>query len=114
QIQAFIDKQLNANDVTREAANVVVLNGSGVIGVGQTEADKLEKQGFTISLVDTAPAAKYADVEIYQIGTGKTATAAKLKELFNIKTIKTTTPPTTVSGDTNFVVIFGKSRSSNN
>lgn len=114
QIQTFIDKQLNANDVTREAAHLIVLNGSGVSGVGQTEADKLEKQGFTISDIDNAPEDAYADVEIYQVGSGKTASAAKLKQLFNVKTIKTTTPPVTVFGDTNFVIIFGKSRSSNN
>lgn len=114
EIQTFVNKQLNATEITKEAANIVVLNGSGTGGVAQVEADKLEKKGFTISFVDNAPAGTYSDVEIYQIGDGKTATKAKLKELFSVKTVKITSPPIAVAADVDFVVIFGKSRSSNN
>lgn len=109
-IKAYIHKTLNANDVTREAAGVAVFNGSGVTGVGQKEADKLSKDGFTISIVETAPAGTYGDVEVYQIGEGKLATKAKLESLYGIK-VKTTAPPVIVAEGTNFVVIFGKDRS---
>lgn len=113
-IQTYVQKRLTANEVTKEAANIVVLNGSSVSGVGGVEADKLSQKGFIISTVDNAPEGSYADVEIYQIGEGMPATKTKLKELFNVKTVKTSTPPIAVTGDTNFVIIFGKSRSSNN
>jgi len=112
-IQALIKKKLSSDPVVREEASIVVLNGSGVPGVGMTEAEKLEALGFTIGAVDTAPEGTYADVEIYQIGDGKTGTKAKLESMFKVKT-KTTQPPIAVDAGTNFVVIFGKDRSAAN
>lgn len=109
-IRTFLKQKLSTDPVTREGANIVVLNGSGVSGVAQTEADKLTEAGFIVSNVGNAPDAKYQDVEIYQVGTGKTGTKAKLKSAFGVE-VKTTAPPVSVSADTNFVVIFGKDRS---
>jgi LCP family protein required for cell wall assembly len=106
-VQAYLKQKLSSNAVTREGASVVALNGTGTAGVAQTQADKLTTQGFSISNVDTAPAGTYADVEVYQIGSGMSATKAKLESLFNIK-VKTSTPPAAVADGTNFVIIFGK------
>lgn len=111
-IRAFIKKKFSSNPVTREEANVVVLNGSETAGVAQTEADKLTKAGFVVSSIDNAPEGKYEDVEVYQIGKGNTATKEKLASMFNV-TVKTEKPPVTVMGNTDFVVIIGKARSSN-
>lgn len=110
QIQAYITKKVNANEITREGARVVVLNGSGVSGVAQTEADKLTAKGFTISTVDNAPEGQYGAAEIYQIGEGMTATKAALESLFGVK-VKTSAPPVSVAEGTNFLVIIGKDRS---
>ena len=112
EIQAYVNKKLTSNAVTQEGAQVVVLNGSQIPGVGQTEADKLTTKGFTITVVDNAPVATYERVEIYQIGKGMEATKAKLKQLYNVKTIKTTAPPLAVAASTNFVVIIGQDLSS--
>ncbi|HEX7483835.1 MAG TPA: LCP family protein [Candidatus Saccharimonadales bacterium] len=109
-IRSFLKQKLSTDPVTREGAKVVVLNGSGVTGVAQTEADKLTEAGFIVSDIDNAPEAKYADIEIYQVGTGMTGTKAKLKSAFGVE-VKTTAPPVTVSAGTNFVIIFGKDRS---
>lgn len=112
-IRAFIKKALSSNDVTREGANVAVLNGSGKSGVAQTQADKLTSAGFTVSTVDTAPEGTYGDVEVYQIGKGMAKTKAKLESLFKVK-VKTSAPPVAVTSETNFVVIFGKDPSGSN
>jgi LCP family protein required for cell wall assembly len=112
EIQAYVHKKLTSNAITKEGAEVVVLNGSEVAGVGQTEADKLTAKGFTIASVANAPTGTYERVEIYQIGKGMTATAAKLKELYGVKTIKTTAPPVAVADTTDFVVIIGQDLSS--
>lgn len=109
-IQAFIKKKLSSNPVVREEAKVVVLNGSGVAGVGQKEADKLIADGFTISKVANAQAGTYGDIEVYQIGEGMAATKEKLASMYGVE-IKATTPPGTVPAGTNFVVIVGKDRS---
>lgn len=113
-LKQHIKKQLTASEVTKEAAEIVVLNGSGVAGLAQREADKLEEKGFIITVVDTAPEDNYADVEIYQIGEGKPATKAKLKALFNVEKVKTGAPPIAVTDTTDFVIIFGKAPSSAN
>jgi hypothetical protein len=105
-----MSQTLSNNPVTREKANVVVLNGSGVVGVAQKEADKLTTAGFIVSTVDTAPASQYPDVVVYQIGSGMSATKAKLASLYGV-TVKTTAPPVPVTAGTNFIVIFGKDRS---
>lgn len=105
-IRALVAKSLSSNPVIREAANVVVLNGSGVTGMAQTEATKLETAGYTITTVDTADVDTYKGYTVYQIGTGDSGTKAALAKLYNVK-VKTTTPPFTVAADTNFVVVVG-------
>lgn len=111
-IRTYLKQKLSTDPVTREGANIVVLNGSGVAGIAQTEADKLTKAGFIVTEVGNAPDDTYADIEVYQVGTGMTGTKAKLESTFGV-TVKTTEPPVAVSEDINFVVVFGKDRSSN-
>jgi anionic cell wall polymer biosynthesis LytR-Cps2A-Psr (LCP) family protein len=106
QLQEYLAKQLTSNPVVREGAEITVLNGSGVAGAGQTVADQLTAKEFIIDEVANAPEGKYAAIEIYQNGEGNTATAAKLKEIYNV-TIKTTAPPVSVTGNTDFVIIVG-------
>lgn len=105
-IQAYIARKLSSNPIIRESAPIVVLNGSGQVGLGQTKADELTAADYNVTLVDNAPDGTYAPVEIYQIGTDSSGTAAALAKLYGV-TLKTTTPPTTVNGDVRFVIIFG-------
>jgi LCP family protein required for cell wall assembly len=105
-IQNYIAKKISSDPVVREAAPVVVLNGSGVAGYGKTKSEELIAKGYTVSLVDTAPEGTYATVEIYQIGTSSPETAKKLSLLYGV-TLKTTKPPVTVTGDIQFVIIYG-------
>ena len=105
-LQAFIEKELTADPFVKEAPHLTVLNGSGVAGTAQTLADTLEDKGFIIDSVSNAPEGSYQAIEIYQINKDKTATAAKLKELYNV-TPKTTTPPVSVTGETDFLIIIG-------
>ncbi|MDB5186959.1 MAG: hypothetical protein JWM07_431 [Candidatus Saccharibacteria bacterium] len=111
-LRTFLKQKLSTDPVTREGASIVVLNGSGVAGVAQTEADKLTEAGFIISEVANAPAGKYPDVEIYQIGDTMAGTKQRLESAFGVK-VKQTVPPVTVDQGVNFVLIFGVDRSSN-
>ncbi|MEI6053771.1 MAG: LCP family protein [Candidatus Saccharibacteria bacterium] len=104
--QDFVKKNVNSNPVSREAAPIVVLNGSAQSGLAKTKADELEAQGFNIALIANASDGEYANVEIYKIDDGNEATSAKLKELYNVE-IKSTKPPVLVNGNVKFVVIFG-------
>jgi anionic cell wall polymer biosynthesis LytR-Cps2A-Psr (LCP) family protein len=106
EIQAFVAKNLSSNPIVREAALIVVLNGTGQTGYGQTKADALTAEGYTVSLVDNAPEGVYSSVEIYQIGEGNSSTAEKLASLYDV-VIKKTAPPIAVDSDVGFVIIFG-------
>jgi LCP family protein required for cell wall assembly len=112
EIASFINKSLNANDVTREAANLALFNGSNVAGYAKARSDALEQRGFTISAVDNAPESTYSRVEIYDLTKSKPATVAKLEEIYGVKR-KTAPSPIAVSADTDIVVIYGPTNSAN-
>lgn len=105
-IRALIKKSLSSDPVIREGAEIAILNGSGIPGVAQTEADKLKEQGYMIGTIANAPAGEYPAYTVYQIGTGNTGTATKLKKLYNV-TIQKTAPPIAVAEGTKFVIIVG-------
>ncbi len=105
-IAEYVKVNTTSDPFVKEKAQITVLNGSGVVGVAQTFADKLEEKGFIIGLVSNAPDGTYQPVEIYQVNKDKTATAAKLAELYGV-TVKTTAPPASVTGETDFLIIVG-------
>lgn len=112
-IQAFIDKNFSSDPIVREAANITVFNGSGAAGVARNFADKLIAQGFIVDDVADAPKDTYEDVEIYALNDENPKTAEKLKTLYEV-TLRTTAPPVSVTGATDFVVIVGKAPETSN
>ena len=105
-LRAFIKKEISSEPFVKEEPHVTVMNGSGEPGMAQTAADLLTDMGFTIDNVANAPDGTYGKVDIYQINSEKTATATKLAEYFGV-TVKTTTPPVSVVGETDFLIIIG-------
>lgn len=103
-IQAYIKKQISSDPVVKEAAHVIVLNGSGVAGVAKTEGDKLTPLGLTVDQVANAPAGKYPMSVIYNVTNAKTKTADKLAQIYGVVPV-TTTPPITVPAGVDFVII---------
>lgn len=110
QLQAVIARNLSSNPVTREDAQVQVVNASGTAGVAQAQTDKLGKDGFALG-EPMNTTGTYPAFAVYQIGTGNPATAAKLKELYKVE-ISHDDLPFTVARDTKFVVIIGRSSTS--
>jgi len=114
QLREFIKNNLVYGQIFIESAPIVVLNGSGQVGLGQAEADKLTNNGFNVVLIGNAPDGEYLEkVEIYQIGDDNAATTKALTDKFGV-TIKTSQPPTTVNGNVRFVIIFGQSDQTTN
>jgi LCP family protein required for cell wall assembly len=103
-IHAFIQRKVSNDPVVQEEAVVDVLNGSGVAGVAQTEADKLKAKGYRIGTIDNAPAGSYGDAELYQIAKNKPGTKKKLEQLFGTAQTKL---PAGVSSKSDFVIIIG-------
>jgi hypothetical protein len=106
QLRELLQQKLSADPVVREAASVAVLNGSGVTGIAQIEADKLKTDKYTVGSVATAPAGNYAHFTLYQIGTGNGGTASKLQQRYGIK-ITPGAPPVAVGSSIKFVLIVG-------
>jgi len=105
-LQAYLNKIITQEPFVVEVPHVTVLNGSGTAGMAQTEADKLIAKGFTVDTVGNAADGTYPAVTIYQINAKKPLSAAKLKSMYGV-TLKTTTPPVSVVGDTDFLIIIG-------
>ncbi|MGH7217848.1 MAG: LCP family protein [Candidatus Microsaccharimonas sp.] len=108
EIIAYVQREISSDPFVKEEPSVSVYNGTEETGIAQLGADALEAKGFIIGDIDNAPEGTYAKIEIYQVNAEKTASAAKLAELYGVK-LKTTTPPVSVTGATDFVIIIGDS-----
>lgn len=106
QLKAFVKKEISSEPFVKEDPHVMVLNGTEEAGIAQLAADSLTDKGFTVDSVANAPDGTYAKVEVYQVNSKKTATAEKLGKLYGV-TVKKTTPPVSVTGETDFVIIIG-------
>lgn len=112
EIQAFIDKNLSSDPVTREAANIVVMNGTATAGLALTESGRLTEAGFTVSNATNAPTTDYETTTIYRINkTDKDGTAKALAKRYGVKLL-TTDPGFTVDAGVDFIVIVGRSSGS--
>lgn len=108
-IQQYISKKYNANKITKEGANVVVLNGGQIVGLAKTYGDQLAKKGLNVSQVGDAPATAASTVIIDNSGGKKPNTKALLKKTFG----NGTSPDTALAQQYNadFVVILGANQS---
>ncbi len=105
-LRLLLKQKMSSNPVVREAAPIVVLNGSGAAGVATKESDKLKAAEFTIAYVGDAPAGTYAPYTLYQVGKGNDGTLAKLKKRYDVKVTKGD-PPIAVDATVKFVLIVG-------
>ncbi len=106
ELRAYVNKQLNSSPVTREAAAIVVLNGSGEPGVAGTEADKLTEAGYNVVDTGDSPTKIKARYAIYKIGSKSPATAAALAKRYKVS-ISTKNPPISVDDTVQFVIVIG-------
>ncbi len=108
-IQRYLERHFTPRDTktSSEQASIAVLNGSGVPGAAQAEAERLEALGFEVSTVGNAPEGSYGHLEIYQLRDGLLSTRDKLASTYNA-TIKKNTP-FQLSDAVDFVVVIGSS-----
>ena len=106
-IKAYVAKNASADPVVREGAPIVVLNGSGEIGVASRMSDLLESRGYTVSVIDDAPDGEYDPIQVYQIGSAYPQTASSLQHYFSLDSLIRDGAPVSVAEGTGFVVIVG-------
>lgn len=107
ELRAYLRKRLSSDPVVREAASVLVVNASGISGLAQTEADKMEAVNYTVAGVASIPRADYPQYSLYKIGSGNNGTADKLKKRYNIEKLVSGKPPVSVGESVKFVLILG-------
>ena len=106
-LHVFLKKKLYATGISKEEPVVMVLNGTGVAGVAQEQADILTELGMT-AVPGNAPEGSFQSNMIYRVGKApKKHTADKLKALYGAepKYIESI-PGVTVGEDTDYVVIL--------
>ncbi len=106
-LRAFIKKKLYATGISKEEPVVMVLNGTGVAGVAQEQADILTELGMT-AVPGNAPEGSFQTNMIYRVGKApKKQTADKLKALYSAEPkYVESIPGVTVGEDTDYVVIL--------
>jgi hypothetical protein len=113
QLQAYYQQITSTNPITRESANVVVLNASDIVGLASTKGDMLTSKGYSVMSVASA-SAKYSSTIIVDMSDGKMpATLAGLKQLFPGNVVSVTDKSAETKEALNytsadFVVILGK------
>ena len=105
-IHEYVAQKITSNPIIIENAVVIVLNGSGIVGAGQTEADKLKTDKYNVVNVSTADDNITPNFVVYQLNSTKTATAEALAKRYGVSVI--TEKPTFAVGDgVDFVVVVG-------
>ena len=107
-IRAYIKSEIYATPLSKEKATVAVLNGSGVAGAAQKEADKLTELGMKVVHVGNVPGGeKVAKTQVYQLPAGKekTATKDKFKELYG--SVSSDSSKYSLNVDAQFIVVVG-------
>ena len=105
-IHAFIRSYQISDEVAKEKASVEVLNGSGVPGAAQKEADKVESAGITVSNIGNAPTGNYGSLSVYYANGNKPATKKKLRKTLGVNKVRSL--PSNIQSSANFVVVVGQ------
>ncbi len=105
-IQAAVKAYATGDMVKIEKAKVDVVNVSGVVGKGQTQANSLEDAGYIIANVTNGPAAlNTAAIQIFDLTNKKPGTIKKLEAALGV-TAKAGAPAG-ISSNSDIVVVVG-------
>lgn len=113
QIKAFMLKLTSNDPLVREGADVVILNGSGTVGLAQKRSDELSDRGITVSEIGNGTAR--TGTVIIDLTNGKKNTTKKfLEKQFGVTAVTdSSAAPEAKNYDTDFVIILGSQSTSN-
>lgn len=108
EVRSFVKREIYATPVSNEKATVAVLNGSGITGAAQKQADRLSELGMKVVHIGNAPGrAAVNKTVIYQTsGEEKKATKDKLEELYGLS-VTVGSPEYKVEASAQFIVVVG-------
>jgi hypothetical protein len=115
QIQEYIRSKLKDGYITKENANVTILNGSDTVGLASDKATELKSYGYNIGTIANAPTSTNETTQIIDLSHGtKKYTLNYLKNRFNFQTVGTQLPEGVVAGNANIVIILGADAATTN
>ena len=104
-IQKYVEQQFNSDPVVREAADIMVLNGTETEGLAASEKETLEEDGFTVKTVDNAPEGAYTQKYlIVKLSDDVDGTIKELEKHYGVTA--TDTLPEGVDGRNHDIVII--------
>ncbi len=106
-IRNRVKEQLSDSPIVRDAARVVILNGTDKAGLAGTAKAELEALGYTIVGVDNAPEGDYKGNTIYMLDERVINTVQALKKHYNVALEKTTAPEGVDTEGVDIVLILG-------
>lgn len=107
-IQNFVRTKLKDGYITKENANVTVLNGTVTPGLATDKATELKSYGYNVGTVANAPTTDYSSTQIIDLSHGdKKYTMNYLKNRYHVATVSTTLPTGIVQGSADIVIILG-------
>lgn len=107
-IQLYIKKQMSNDQVAKEAASIVILNGGDITGLASKESNVLTSKGMNVTAVGDAET--QAQTTIIDMSKGaKPATKAKLQSIFgnNAASADSTATASASYPNADFVVVLG-------
>lgn len=110
EIRNYVRANISGDASALEKASVAVLNGSGVSGAAQKQANTLGDAGFSINTIGNAPAGTYNDrFTLYDLSENKKpATKAKLEKQLGVKAAAAVPAEVeAVTSGEDFVIIIG-------
>ena len=109
EIQAYISKNTLGGDIVKESAKIKILNGTNYSGLAAQEQKKLEKEGYTIQDIDSAPTHDYEKTKVYYIKQeSKPNTVKKLESKYSTKAEKLPSKLSSYGEDVDIIIILGE------
>lgn len=109
EIQAYISKNTLGGEIVKEAAKIIILNGTNYSGLASQEQKNLKKEGYTVSKIDSAPTSDYETTKVYYVEKdSKPDTVKKLAEKYSTSAEKIPSSLSLLSKDVDIVIVLGE------
>ena len=106
-IQKYIALQLSSDPRDYEEPTIAIYNASDTDGLASEEKKKLEEKGYTITLIDNAPAGEYEKgTSLYAVNPEKAGTKRMLTEEYNYDPKTKDELPATIAPNYDFIIIL--------
>jgi hypothetical protein len=106
-VQKYIAKQLSSDPRVYEEPTIAIYNASNTDGLGAKEKAVLEEKGYTVTLVENAPAGEYEKgISLYAVNPEKAGTKRMLIEEYNYDAKSKDDLPAGIAPKYDFIIII--------